>query len=66
MHYTIGYDDFQRKHHEICEYAENTYDAMKHAKEDVPFLKELVNITSIFSKKVIGVGMSMLYKQVGK
>jgi hypothetical protein len=40
MHYTIGYIDYQRKHHEICEYAENTYDAMQHAKEDVPFLKE--------------------------
>ena len=39
MHYTIGYHDKQRKHHEICEYADNTFDAIQHAKEDVPFLK---------------------------
>ena len=39
MHYTIGYHDLERNHHEICEYAEDSYDAMQHAKEDVPFLK---------------------------
>ena len=39
-HYTIGYHDQQRHHFEICEYAENTFDAMQHAKEDVPFLKD--------------------------
>ena len=39
-HYTIGYHDQQRHHFEICEYAENTFDAIQHAKEDVPFLKD--------------------------
>ena len=39
-HYTIGYNDQQRHHFEICEYADNTFDAIQHAKEDVPFLKD--------------------------
>ena len=39
-HYTIGWHDQQRHHHEICEYAESSYDAIKHAQEDVPFLKQ--------------------------
>ena len=39
-HYTIGYHDRQRHHFEICEYADNTFDAIQHAKEDVPFLKD--------------------------
>ena len=38
-HYTVGYHDQQRHHFEICEYADNTFDAIQHAKEDVPFLK---------------------------
>tara|TARA_B100000927_G_C16350875_1_gene423222 strand:+ start:197 stop:358 length:162 start_codon:yes stop_codon:yes gene_type:complete len=38
-HYTIGYHDQQRKHYEICEYAESSYDAIQHAKEDVPYLQ---------------------------
>ena len=39
-HYTVGYHDQQRHHFESCEYADNTFDAMQHAKEDVPFLKD--------------------------
>ena len=39
-HYTVGYHDQQRHHFEICEYADSSFDAMQHAKEDVPFLKE--------------------------
>ena len=39
-HYTVGYHDQQRHHFQICEYAENTFDAIQHAKEDVPFLKD--------------------------
>ena len=39
-HYTVGYHDQQRHHFEICEYADNTFDAIQHAKEDVPFLKD--------------------------
>ena len=38
-HYTVGYHDQQRHHFEICEYADSSFDAMQHAKEDVPFLK---------------------------
>ena len=26
-------------HHEICEYAEDAYSAIKHSKEDVPYLQ---------------------------
>ena len=39
-HYTIGYHDTNKKTFEICEYAESAYEAIEHAKEDVPFLKE--------------------------
>tara|TARA_B100000965_G_scaffold266239_1_gene224921 strand:+ start:5538 stop:5702 length:165 start_codon:yes stop_codon:yes gene_type:complete len=37
-HYTVGYHDLQRNHYEICEYAENAYEAIKQAKEDLPEL----------------------------
>ena len=39
-HYSVGYHDLQQTHHEICEYATDAYEAIEHAKEDVPFLKE--------------------------
>ena len=39
-HYTVGYHDIQNKHYEICEYAEDSYQAIQHCKEDVPTLKE--------------------------
>tara|TARA_Y100001938_G_scaffold126116_1_gene177764 strand:- start:345 stop:575 length:231 start_codon:yes stop_codon:yes gene_type:complete len=39
-HYTVGYHDTQHKHYEICEYAIDSYNAMKQAKEDVPYLQE--------------------------
>ena len=37
-HYTVGYHDTQHHKYEICEYAKDAYDAMKQAKEDVPYL----------------------------
>tara|TARA_R100000152_G_C6661629_1_gene100373 strand:+ start:425 stop:643 length:219 start_codon:yes stop_codon:yes gene_type:complete len=39
-HYTIGYHDAQMHHMEICEYAKDSYEAIQHSKEDVPYLKE--------------------------
>ena len=39
-HYTIGYHDAEQHQHEICEYATDSYEAIKDAKEDVPFLRE--------------------------
>ena len=39
-HYTVGYHDGQNKHYEICEYAEDSYQAIQNSKEDVPSLKE--------------------------
>ena len=39
-HYTVGYHDLQHKHHEICEYAVDAYEAIQKSKEDVPTLKE--------------------------
>ena len=38
--YTVGYHDLQNKHHEICEYAVDAYEAIQHSKEDVPALKD--------------------------
>jgi len=39
-HYIVGYHDQERKHHEIGEYAEDAFEAIQHAKEDVPFLHD--------------------------
>ena len=39
-HYTVGYHDAEQHHHQICEYATDSYEAIKDAKEDVPFLQE--------------------------
>ena len=39
-HYTVGYHDLQHKHHEICEYAVDAYEAIQKSKEDVPALRE--------------------------
>ena len=38
--YTVGYHDLQNKHHEICEYVVDAYEAIQKSKEDVPALKE--------------------------
>jgi len=35
-HYVIGYHDLQNNHYEICEYADDAYNAIKQAKEDLP------------------------------
>ena len=37
-HYTVGYHDSNRVHHEICEYATDAYEAIEHSKEDVSYL----------------------------
>ena len=37
-HYTVGYHDNQHRHYEICEYAENSYQAIQNCKEDIPEL----------------------------
>ena len=39
-HYTVGYHDAEKHHFEICEYAKDSYEAIKHSQEDVPCLKE--------------------------
>ena len=38
-HYTLGYSDQQNKIHEMCEYAEDAFEAVKFAREDVPYLQ---------------------------
>ena len=37
-HYTVGYHDNLNHHYEICEYADDAYNAIKQAKEDLPGL----------------------------
>ena len=37
-HYTVGYMDETRHHQEICEYAENAWEAKSQAVRDVPYL----------------------------
>ncbi len=39
-HYTVRYHDTEQHRHEICEYATDSYEAIKDAQEDVPFLQE--------------------------
>ena len=39
-HYTVGYHDTELHHYEICEYAEDAYEAIQNSKEDVPILRE--------------------------
>ena len=39
-HYTVGYHDVAQHHLEVCEYAENAYEAIEHSKEDVSYLKD--------------------------
>ena len=39
-HYTLGYYDQQNEIHEMCEYAEDAFEAVKFAREDVPYLRE--------------------------
>ena len=39
-HYTIGYHDQSQHHLEICEYADDAYEAIQHSKEDVSYLQE--------------------------
>ena len=39
-HYTVGYHDTDQQRHYICEYATDSYEAIQHSKEDVPFLRE--------------------------
>ena len=34
-HYTVGYHDNQHDMHEICEYADDTFTAIKQAREDL-------------------------------
>ena len=38
-HYTVGYHDTQHNKYEICEYAVDSYEAIAHSKEDVPYLQ---------------------------
>ena len=38
-HYTLGWHDQKNKHHEIGEYAEDAFEAVRHAREDVPYLQ---------------------------
>ena len=38
-HYTLGWHDQQNKHHEIGEYAEDAWEAVRNAREDVPYLQ---------------------------
>ena len=39
-HYTVGYHDTQQHKYEIWEYAVDSYEAIAHSKEDVPYLQE--------------------------
>jgi len=42
-HYTVGYLDQSQHHQEICEYAEDAFQARNQAVQDVPWLHEHPN-----------------------
>ena len=42
-HYTVGYLDSTKHHQEICEYAEDAFQAKTQAVQDVPYLHEHPN-----------------------
>ena len=42
-HYTVGYLDSTKQHREICEYAEDAFQARNQAVQDVPWLHEHPN-----------------------
>ena len=39
-HYTLGWHDQQNNHHEIGEYANDAFEAVRNAREYVPYLHE--------------------------
>ena len=39
-HYTLAWHDQQDIEHHICEYADDAFEAVRHAREDVPYLHE--------------------------
>ena len=39
-HYTLGWHDQQLNHYESGEYANDAWEAVKNAREDVPYLHE--------------------------
>ena len=39
-HYTLSWHDQLNEYHEIGEYAEDAFEAVRHAREDVPYLHE--------------------------
>ena len=39
-HYTLGWHDQLNAYHEIGEYADDAFEAVKHAREDVPYPHE--------------------------
>ena len=51
-HYTVGYHDTAHHKYEICEYAMSAYDAIKHSKEDVPYLKEHPSFVDYCTKEL--------------
>ena len=42
-HYIVGYHDYEMHTHEICEYAENSFEAKIEATEDVPYVHDHPN-----------------------
>ena len=38
-HYTLGWHDQLNEYHEIGEYADDAFEAVRHAREDVPYLQ---------------------------
>ena len=39
-HYTLAWHDNQETEQHICEYASDAWEAARHAREDVPYLRE--------------------------
>ena len=51
-HYTVGYNDTELHHFEICEYEIDAYEALQNSKEDVPALQEHPHFIDYAMKEV--------------
>ena len=56
-HYLVGYHDMSNHTHEICEYADDAYQAIQQAKRDLP---ELIGHPHA-SEYVINVDLSLIH-----
>ena len=66
-HYTLSWHDNQETEQHICEYANDAFEAVKNAREDVPYLHEHPFSCMKFSRRINekSLNLSIYYKLGG-